>query len=225
MIRARAGDRLRARRGHGRRALRPARGRAAAKAAAKLLEIPRGDRRRGAGARARRTAAWSPTRSMSSRCVFLAGLYRAERAIATRLTALLGRAPALAARSMQESAIAWAEQAAGIALAREPAGGRSPGAASKAAGHHRRPGRRQDDAGQRHPAHPAAPRAWRSRSRPRPAGPPSGCSEATGLEAKTHPSPARDRSRPKGGFRRNEEQPARRATCSWSTRPRWSTCR
>ena len=86
-------------------------------------------------------------------CVFLAGLYRAEQSIVSRLKALIKGAPP------------WPEIAAdrGDPLGRrknrpgfggepEKRGARRPYVQGH--GHHRRPGSRQDDAGERDPADP-----------------------------------------------------------------------
>ena len=129
--------------------------------------------RDGARAGAARPARWWPTRWRASRCVFLAGLYRAEQAIAERLRTPWPRA-----------GLPWPEIDAGQGdpLGRgpdrpgaggQPARGAAAGAALQGAGDHRRPGRGQDDAGELHPAGARAPRGWRWRSARRPAGRPS----------------------------------------------------
>ena len=83
-----------------------------------------------------------------------------------------------------DKAIPWVEQKLAIAAGRQPEGGHPPGADLQAAGHHRRPRRRQDDPGQFHPDHPA-----RQGVKPLLCAPTGRAakrlSESTGLEAKT----------------------------------------
>ena len=137
--------------------------------------------------------------------MFLAGLYRAEQAIAERLRALAqgsrhGRAIDAA------KAIPWVEGRTGLALRRKPEGGAAAGAAIQGAGHHRRPRGGQDHPGQLHPAGCIGAKrvamalcAPTGRAAKR-------LSESTGLEAKTiHRLLETD---PKtGGFKRGEENP------------------
>ena len=137
-------------------------------------------------------------------CVFLAGLHRAERAIADRLCTLTkGKLPWPSIDA--EKAIPWVEQRTGLTLADSQKAAVRLALASKVLGDYRRAGGRQDDHRQRHPAHPrgegmklllCAP-TGRAAKR---------MNEATGFEAKTiHRLLEVD---PKGGgFRRNTDNP------------------
>ena len=141
--------------------------------AAELLEVAAG-----AGATRRSIWSWprarsSPTRSARRPCVFLAGLYRAERGIAERLRRLVnGTLPWPAIDP--DKALPWVEQQHRPDAGREPAGGDPAGAALQGAGHHRRAGRRQDHARQLDPADPGGQGRRACCSAPRPAAPPSG---------------------------------------------------
>src|SRR5262245_7826690 len=84
-------------------------------------------------------------------CVFLAGLYRAERGIAERLLQLgTGKLPWPSIDLGK--AMPWIEQRTGLVLA-ESQIGRCAGACLQGAGDHRRAGRWQDNPRQCHPAH------------------------------------------------------------------------
>ena len=86
-------------------------------------------------------------------CVFLSGLYHAEKAIADRLRRLLSGAAALAGdRRGQGSALDRRPHRAHAR--RQPGRGHPSGAALQGAGHHRRPRRRQDHHRELDPAHP-----------------------------------------------------------------------
>ena len=76
-------------------------------------------------------------------CVFLAGLYQAERVIADRLVRLLnGKLPW--PWIDPDKALPWVEQRIGLAACREPEDRDPPGAGFQSARHHRRAGGRQD---------------------------------------------------------------------------------
>ena len=84
-------------------------------------------------------------------CVFLAGLYRAERVIAERLMRLAnGRLPWPTIDP--DKALPWVEQRSGAAACREPEGCDPPGPGVEGARHHRRARRRQDHHRQVDPA-------------------------------------------------------------------------
>ena len=154
-------------------------------------------------------------------CVFLAGLYRAERAIAERLLdARQGQTSLALDRSRQGDSL---DRAAHRPDARrKPESGGRAGACFQGAGDHRRPGRRQDHDRQRHPAHSLgedreAPAVCADRPRRQ--------AHERGHRARgqDHPPPARGRSQ---GRRLQAERRRTRSTaiCWSSTRPRWSTC-
>ena len=137
-------------------------------------------------------------------CLFLAGLYRAERAISRASFPGLGSIPAR--RSP------WIEQRIGLTLA-ESRSGRGPW--FQGARHHRRPGRWQDHYCQRHSAHPAkdakllARRAYRPRRQ---------------AHERGHRPGGQDRPPPPGGgFRRND---ANLLDCDLPVvdETRWWTC-
>jgi ATP-dependent exoDNAse (exonuclease V) alpha subunit len=81
------------------------------------------------------------------RCVFLAGLYRAEREIAEKLNALANGRPPWPAIDA-DKAIPWVEQRTKLALACSQREAVRVALASKVLGDHRRSRRRQDDSGQ-----------------------------------------------------------------------------
>ena len=168
-----------------------------------------GDRRRARRTRARagagRRRAWSAD-TARRRALRLPGRAVPRRAGHRRAAAAAWpRAPALAGdRCRQGDPLGRGQDRADPG--RQPAGGGAAGAALEGAGDHRRPRRRQDHAGQRHPEDPARQGRRASPCARRPAGRPSGCARATGLEAKTihrllEVDPAR------GGFKRDEEHP------------------
>ena len=160
-------------RGHGAGPLRPARRTSWWRSPQSLLEIPgelvrtalepgaaeAGDGRRRHGGEA---ALRLPGRPVPGR----AGDRRAAAAPRRRHAAL-------AARSMPSKAIPWVERQDRPDPGREPAGGGAPGARCQGAGHHRRPGRRQDHAGQLDPEDPRGQGREHRSSAPRPAAPPS----------------------------------------------------
>ena len=77
-------------------------------------------------------------------CTFLAGLYRAEQAIADRLIRIVnGRLPW--PWIDEEKAVALGRKAQRAAACGQSEGGDPPGADGEGAGDHRRAGRRQDD--------------------------------------------------------------------------------
>ena len=84
-------------------------------------------------------------------CVFLRGLYLAERGIAERLRALGQGAPPWPAIDA-DKAIPWVEKKTGKTLAASQRAAIAMVAARQGRGRHRRPRRRQDDAARRHPA-------------------------------------------------------------------------
>ena len=85
------------------------------------------------------------------RCVFLAGLYRAEQAIAERLRTLaVGQPPWPPVEA--EKAIPWVRGEDRPGPGRQPARGAAAGAERQAAGDHRRPGGGQDHPGAGDPA-------------------------------------------------------------------------
>ena len=86
-------------------------------------------------------------------CVFLTGLYHAEKGIAERLRRLFSGAlpwPEIDA----DKALPWIEEPHRAHPRREPGRGHPAGAALQGAGHHRRPRRGQDHDRERDPAHP-----------------------------------------------------------------------
>jgi hypothetical protein len=85
------------------------------------------------------------------RCVFLAGLYRAEREIAEKLKALAEGKPAWPLIDA-DKAIPWVEKRTKLALAQSQI--KAVRARLESVGDHRRPGCRQDDAGQLDPQNP-----------------------------------------------------------------------
>ena len=113
----------------------------------------RGADRDGARSGAGRAARSSPTAWSDTPCVFLSGLYHAEKAIADRLRRLLSGAvpwPEIDA----DKALPWIEGRTGLTLAASQAEAIASGAALQGAGHHRRPRRRQDHHRELDPAHP-----------------------------------------------------------------------
>ena len=156
------------------------------------------------------------------RCIFLAGLHRAERAIADRL------------RALREGVLPWPHDRSGEGhpmgrgqgrhhARREPASGAPARSALQGAGHHRWPRGRQDHADQRHPQG-----ARRQGHRDRAGGADRPCGQAAQREhrprGEDHPPPARGRSEDRqlpSATRRARSS----ATCWSSTRRRWSTCR
>ena len=94
---------------------------------------------------------------------------------------------------------------------------------SQGAGDHRRPRRRQDHAGQLHPADASGPRASRSRSARRPGGRPSGWPRAPGWRPRPSTGCSRPTRRPAASSAARSTRST--ATCWWWTRPAWSTCR
>ena len=156
------------------------------------------------------------------RCVFLAGLYRAEREIAEKLTALAaGKPPWPIDRCRQGDPLGREADEAGAR--REPDRGRPCRARLESAGDHRRPRRRQDDAGQLDPQDPAREERHNRAlcaDRPRRQTP----VRQHRARGEDDPSPARNRPQDRRLF----GAPRRRrstAICSSSTRRRWSTCR
>ena len=86
-------------------------------------------------------------------CVFLSGLYHAEKGIADRLRRLLsGRVPWPEIDA--DKALPWIEGRTGLTLAASQVEAIRLGAALQGAGHHRRPRRRQDHHRELDPAHP-----------------------------------------------------------------------
>ena len=140
------------------------------------------------------------------RCIFLAGLHRAERAIAARIYGRLQqRRSALAGDRCGEGHPLGREQGRHHSR-RQPARGGAAGADDEGARHHRRPRRRQDDAGQLDPEDPERQGRRGSRWPRRPAAPPSGCRRAPASRRRR--STGCSKSIPMhGGFRRNEEHP------------------
>jgi exodeoxyribonuclease V alpha subunit len=125
------------------------------------------------------------------RCVFLAGLYRAEREIAEKLKALIGRPPWPSIDAAK--AIPWVEQRTKLVLADSQREAVSRRSRFKGAGDHRRSGRRQDDPRQLHPQDPSREdHRYRALCADRP------CRETPGREHRARgeddPSPARNRS-------------------------------
>ena len=87
------------------------------------------------------------------RCVFLAGLYRAEQTIAERLRVLVSVGPPWPSIDAAK-AIPWVEQPDGSAVGGKPARGRPDCSRQQGAGDHRRPRRGQDHPGQLNPEDP-----------------------------------------------------------------------
>ncbi len=86
-------------------------------------------------------------------CVFLGGLYQAERAIAERLVDLVaGKLPW--PHIDVERALPWVEKQSRPVAGDGPGRGGAVGADLEGHRHHGTTGRGQDDAGRRHPAHP-----------------------------------------------------------------------
>ena len=105
-------------------------------------------------------------------CVFLAGLYRAEQVIAERLMRLVNGKLPWPSIDPDEGAALGREADRPVAC-RQPGGGDPAGADVEGAGHHRRPGRRQDDHRQFDPAHPRGQRRATCSCARRLAAPPS----------------------------------------------------
>jgi exodeoxyribonuclease V alpha subunit len=86
--------------------------------------------------------------------IFLPSLKRAEESIALRIRQL-SASPAGYPPVELEKAVAWCQQKTGQGAGAQSAGGVAAGTDAPRAHHHGRARRRQNDAGQRHPAHPA----------------------------------------------------------------------
>ena len=211
---------LRARRGHGGGALRPARGAAhgAHARAAGGAGGPRQNRPRagtGSGRRGRRHARRSTLR--------LPRRPAPGRARDRRAAASLGRRRAALARHRRGQGDPLGGREDRPDPGGEPARGRAPGARVQGAGHHRRPGRGQDDAGQLRPDGSWRRKGRSSRSaRPR-AARPSACPRAPG--GRRPPSTACSRPTRRRAGSSGASRTRSTATCwSW-TRPPWWTCR
>ena len=190
-------------RGHGRGPLRPAL-RGASAPGGVASGNARGSRplgcREGAGRGQRRPPIGSAIRP----CIFLAGLYGAERGIAGRL----GR---IAAGSLPwpridpDRAVPWIEERIGLTLAPSQSAAGPAGPLVQGAGRHRRPRRRQDHHRQRHPAHPGRqgrqPRPLRTHGTGRAAH-----DRGIGIRGTHHP-PLLEVDPASGGFRRDADRP------------------
>ncbi len=153
-------------------------------------------------------------------CMFLAGLYRAEQAIADRLIRIVsGRLPW--PWIDEEKAVPWIEKRSGLQLADSQRAAIRSGADGEGAGDHWRAGCRQDDDRQFDPQDPRGQRRAIIALRPhRPRG-----------QAHDRSDGRRGQDDPPALWRSIQRAAASNATltipsiaiCSWSTRPRWST--
>ena len=155
------------------------------------------------------------------RCIFLAGLHRAERAIADRLRTLQeGALPW--PRIDPAKAIPWVEARAGITLAESQRAALRLALLSKVLVITGGPG-----VGKTTLINADSQGARRQGHRDRPGRADRTCSQAARREhrprGEDHPSPARGRSED-GQLQEERGEAAERATCSSSTRRRWSTC-
>ena len=156
------------------------------------------------------------------KCVFLAGLYRAEQGD-RRAPALPGPGGATLATHRRRQGHSLGRGADGVEVGRQSEGSPTFGTAIEGAGHYRRPRRRQDHAGQ---LGPEGDRGQAGRVGPV-------CAHGAGGQA-----PIREyrgwRPRPSTGCWKRTPRPAASsaprntswiAICWWWTRPRWWTCR
>jgi exodeoxyribonuclease V alpha subunit len=153
-------------------------------------------------------------------CVFLRGLYVAERGIAERLRALAGGSPPRPKIDVAK-ALPWVEKRTGKTLAEIPVSRDRKGPRIPGCRRHRGAGRRQDHPARRHPPHPS-----RKGSAPAARGAHRmGCQahdRADRHRGEDHSSAARDRSEDRRLPSRRRHPPSI-ATSSSSTRPAWST--
>ena len=245
LMRACAGPESRAAGGDRRRPLRPAGG-VAEGGGGQAAAGGGQDRDGGSGAHAGAASDLVQESIGDQELVFLPSLKRAEEGIAARIRQLCASPAGYPAIDF-EKAVAWCQQKTGKELAPSQREALQAGADQPGAHHHRRAGRRQDDPGQRHPAHPArqegalpAVRADRPRRQAAVRGdrrggqddpPPAGSPARHGQVHTQRGQPAGLRSAGGGrnldGGRAADEPPAagaagpRPACCWWAT---WTSC-
>ena len=161
-------------------------------------------------ARRRRRGRWSSRcagRTPAERAVYLTALHAAERGIAERVRALLAAAGRCRWRSTSSAPSPGSRSARGSRSPREQREAIRLGLHAQGAGHHRRPGHRQDDAGARHRRDPGAEGAARRCSPRPPAARPSAWPRPPAREADDPPPAARVRTPRRRGFERNRDHP------------------